>query len=32
MNFQDPQIKWEFLKYQIRKLTIKFSKMHAKEE
>ena len=28
----DPQIKWEFLKYQIRKFTIRFSKMLAKEE
>ena len=28
----DPQIKWEFLKYQIRKFTIRFSKMRAKEE
>ena len=28
----DSQIKWEFLKYQIRKSTIKFSKMRAKEE
>ena len=28
----DSQIKWEFLKYQIRKFTIKFSKMRAKEE
>ena len=28
----DPQIKWEFLKYKIRKFTIKFSKMFAKEE
>ena len=28
----DPQIKWEFLKYQIRKFTIRFSKMHSKEE
>ena len=28
----DPQIKWEFLKYQIRKITIRFSKMRAKEE
>ena len=26
----DPQIKWEFLKYQIRKFTIRFSKMCAK--
>ena len=28
----DPQIKWEFLKYQIRKITIRFSKMRAKKE
>ena len=28
----DPQIKWEFLKYQIRKFTIRFSKTRAKEE
>ena len=28
----DPQIKWEFLKYQIRKFRIRFSKMCAKEE
>ena len=28
----DPQIKWEFLKYQIRKFAIRFSKMRAKEE
>ena len=28
----DPQIKWEFLKYQIRKFTIRFSKMRAKKE
>ena len=28
----DPQVKWEFLKYQIRKFTIRFSKTHAKEE
>ena len=28
----DPQIKWEFLKYQIRKFTIRFSKMRANEE
>ena len=28
----DPQIKWKFLKYQIRKFTITFSKMRAKEE
>ena len=28
----DPQIKWEFLKYQIRKFTIRFSKIRAKEE
>ena len=27
-----PQIKWKFHKYQIRKFTIRFSKMHAKEE
>ena len=26
-----PQIKWEFLKYQIGKFTIKFSKMRAKK-
>ena len=30
--FNDPQIKWEFLKYQIRKFTKRFSKMRAKEE
>ena len=28
----DPQIKWEFLKYQIRKFTIRSSKTRAKEE
>ena len=28
----NPQIKWEFLKYQIRKFVIRFSKMRAKEE
>ena len=28
----DPQTKWGFLKYQIRKFTIRFSKMRAKEE
>ena len=28
----DPQIKWEVLKYQIRKFTITFSKMRAKKE
>ena len=28
----DPQIKWEFFKYQIQKFTIKFSEMRAKEE
>ena len=28
----DPQIKWEFLKYQIRKFTIRFSKTRAIEE
>ena len=28
----DPQIKWEFLKYQIRKFAIRFSKMRATEE
>ena len=30
--FNDPEIKWVFLKYQIRKFTIRFSKIHAKEE
>ena len=30
--FKDPHIKWEFLKYQIRRFTIRFSKMRAKEE
>ena len=28
----DSQIKWEFLKYQIRKFTIRLSKMRTKEE
>ena len=28
----DSQIKWEFLKYQIRKFIIRFSKIRAKEE
>ena len=32
MNLSDPQIKWEFLKYQIRKFTTKFSKTCAKEK
>ena len=30
--FNDSEIKWVFLKYQIRKFTIRFSKIHAKEE
>ena len=29
---KDPQIKWEFLKYQIVKFTIRFSKTRAKKE
>ena len=28
----DPQIKWQFLKYQIQKFAIRFSKMCAKEK
>ena len=27
-----PQIKWEFLKYQIHKFIVKFSETRAKEE
>ena len=27
----DPQIKWEFLKYQIQKCTVKFSKIRVKD-
>lgn len=32
MVLSDPQIKWDFLKYQIPKFSIKFSKSRAKEE
>lgn len=29
-EIDDPQIKWEFFKYEIRKFVIKFSKLRAK--
>ena len=30
MQTSDPRIKWEFIKYNIRKLTVKYSKERAK--
>ena len=30
LQTSDPRVKWEFFKYNIRKLTIKYSKERAK--